>query len=141
MSVSDERSRSTRSRTTRSLLLRSIRSPPQTFRARHPGGHEQEVTLSRAASAGLLRLCAAGCLWRRALFPGVLGGRYGLLHLLHDTPSLGGVDLDSGTHRACECDSANVPAFRSRGPRAHDLLEDRGVVLEQLPLAEAPLSK
>src|SRR4029078_2834573 len=49
------------------------------------------------------------------------------------------VEMESRPHRRRQRDALDVAALRCRGLRADDLLEHDGVVLEQLPLAEALL--
>src|ERR1700733_4264356 len=50
------------------------------------------------------------------------------------------VDLDAGTHRRGHRDRAQVAAFGDGRLGAHELLDDGGVVLEQLLLVEAGLA-
>ena len=50
------------------------------------------------------------------------------------------VDVETGAHRRRQRDALDVPPLRGGGLRTGDLLDHRGVVLEQLTLAEALLS-
>src|SRR4051812_43662924 len=62
------------------------------------------------------------------------------LQLLQDTPNLRRVDVDPGAHRAREGHLADVAALRRRRLGAHDLVDDRHVVLDEGPLLEALLA-
>src|SRR5207248_2660882 len=101
---------------------------------------------------------AASCLWRRLLTKPAQSTRpsadsctmtslrinrycslFSSFEFFHETPRPRRVDVDPGAHRARQCNRLNVPALRRRGLRAHDLVEQRRVVLEQLSLVEALL--
>src|SRR5205823_11036796 len=81
---------------------------------------------------------AASCLWRlgsMSLCRNCLS-----LQLLDDTPRLRRIDVDTGAHRGRERDLPDVAALRRRRLRAHDLVDDGGVVLHELPRVEALLA-
>src|SRR3954451_10828041 len=71
-------------------------------------------------------------------------GRYRLgllrLELLGDVAGARRVDVDPRSHRRGERDLLDVTALRGRRLRADDLVEERRVVLDQLPLVEALLA-
>src|SRR5215218_6869726 len=64
---------------------------------------------------------------------------FGPLRLFGDALGSLGIDVDSGAHRARQRDRADVAALRRGRLGPDDLLDDGGVVLEQLPLVEALL--
>src|SRR5207245_7152824 len=139
------------------LLTSSSRIEPAHRRARR---RELSSTL-RSASAGLLRaLVGAGGTSRFPQTPstGPLRGRalraasflrrralcgdyfYLLLQFLDDPARPLRVDVNAGAHRTGHRDLPDVPALRRRRLRAHDLIDQCGVVLDQLALAEALLA-
>src|SRR2546423_14873796 len=65
---------------------------------------------------------------------------FGSFQFLHEPPSPRRVDVDPGAHRARQCNRLDVAPLRRGGLRAHDLVDQRRVVLEQLPLVEALLA-
>src|SRR6476469_7991210 len=67
-------------------------------------------------------------------------GRLSLLELVDDAPRPRRVDVDPGAHRAGEGNSLDVAALCGGRLRAHDLVDQRGVVLEQLLLVKALLA-
>src|SRR5207247_7757820 len=84
------------------------------------------------------RFAPASCLWRRAL---LCGYGFGLsLQLVDDAARLRGIDVNSWPHRTRERDLPDVAALRRGGLRAHDLVDERRVVLNQLPLLKALLA-
>src|SRR3954469_16676895 len=77
--------------------------------------------------------------------PGVCGGLYersggGRGALLEDVAGTGRVDLDAGAHRRGEHDRAQIAALGGRRLGADELVEDGGVVLEQLAVGEGALA-
>ena len=70
----------------------------------------------------------------------VLRGCCCLLQLLDDVAGTGRVDVDAGPHGRRQGDRPDVAALRGRRLRADDLLDNGCVVLQELPLAEAPLA-
>src|SRR3954453_16619947 len=60
--------------------------------------------------------------------------------LLEDVPGAGWVDLDAGTHGRGERDRAQVAALGRGRLCAHELVDQRGVVLEQRALLERCLA-
>src|SRR4051794_331262 len=81
---------------------------------------------------------------RRAARPGSSVARRrlrgGCRGLLEDVAGPPGVDLDARPHRRGDRDRADVAALRRRGLGADDLVDDRGVVLEQRAVLEARLA-
>src|SRR3954469_18078431 len=69
---------------------------------------------------------------------GLRGGR--AVELLEDVPRPRRIDVDAGAHRRGERDLLDVPALRGGRFRAHDLVEQRGVVLYERAVVEAPLA-
>src|SRR6266545_3802161 len=144
MSVSALRSRSVSSATSLSLSALCMSLPPGMTRARQ-SEPERRRTSDGPPRLGF-RLSAASCLRRtssRRLGGGYLHGGLrasGFLQLFDDPSRAARVDVDSGPHRARERDGANVAALRGCGLRAHDLVEECGVVLHQLPVVEALLA-
>src|SRR5436190_3412153 len=137
MRVCDERRRSASSATTRSFSDLSIESPLLTTRARTQAGSERQLPF-------LLRLG-----WTSASrLPTVFGVRlrgYGFFcrcsfQFLHEPSRLRRVDVDPGAHCAGQCNRLDVAPFRGRGLRAHDLVDQRRVVLDQLTFVEARLA-
>src|SRR4051794_33589244 len=59
---------------------------------------------------------------------------------LEDVPRAGRVDLDAWTHGRAERDRPQVAALGGRRLRADELVDQRGVVLEQLALVERHLA-
>src|SRR3954454_4331734 len=85
------------------------------------------------------------CLLRRAYgMPAVFGDSMGLRlyrrALLEDVPCAGGIDLDAGAHGGAERDRAQVATLGGRRLGADELVDQGGVVLEQLALVEAHLA-
>src|SRR4051794_4788301 len=81
---------------------------------------------------------------RRAPRPGSSVARRGLRGgcrgLLEDVAGPPGVDLDARTHRRGDRDRADVAALRRRGLGPDDLVDDRGVVLQERAVVEARLA-
>src|SRR3954454_17005983 len=75
---------------------------------------------------------------------GLWSGRYRLgllrLELLGDVAGARRVDVDPWPHRRGERDLLDVAALRGRRLRPDDLVQERRVVLDQLPLVEALLA-
>src|SRR6185503_20643518 len=97
------------------------------------------MPIPRSASTGLPPV---GCQWSSA---GALRGhcffcRCSFFEFLDDAPRPRRIDVDPGAHRAGQGNSLDVAALGGRGLRAHDLVDQRGVVLEQLLLVEALLA-
>src|SRR5579875_1900303 len=96
------------------------------------------LSRSCAAADGVARRAAAGGLWWPVCGRTLGGGRRG--RLLDDFAGLAGVDLHAGPHRGGERDRTQVAAFGGGRLRAHELFDDRRVVLEQPALVEAGLA-
>src|SRR3954447_12574140 len=114
-----------------------ICSPPRTIRARTQAGSlRRRKPLHRSASG---RPLPCGCFL--SLASGVLCGNCFclLLQLFEDPARLRRIDVNSWAHRTRERDLPDVAALRRCRLRAHDLVDERGVVLHQLPLVEALL--
>src|SRR3954465_13637532 len=84
-------------------------------------------------------------LLRRAYgMPAVFGDSMGLRlyrrALLEDVPCAGGIDLDAGAHGGAERDRAQVATLGGRRLGAEELVDQGGVVLEQLALVERHLA-
>src|SRR6476661_11023009 len=62
------------------------------------------------------------------------------IKLVRDVPRPRRVDVDSGPHRGGERDLLDVPALRGRRLRAHDLVDQSGVVLDERTLVEGLLA-
>src|SRR6478672_4003955 len=85
-------------------------------------------------------VAAASGLWG---YGAVLGGRLDSLllrQLFHDLASPRRVDVDARAHRGGERDLLDVPAFRGRRLGAHDLVDQRRVVLDERALVERALA-
>ena len=80
--------------------------------------------------------------YQLSLATGVLRG-YGfclLLQFLDDPAGPGRIHVDPRAHRARQGDATNVATLCGRGLRAHDLVDQRRVVLDEAPLVEALLA-
>src|SRR5919106_513895 len=137
MSVSDARSRSASFATTCSLSFLSTSSPPSrlvpAFRAGTSRGERVCLEPPRQVLCPE-RLPAVSGDGRLTSF---LGRGERLLELGRDLARQGRIDVDARPHRAGQRDRAEVTPLRGGGPRAHDLLDDGRVVLEQRALVEA----
>src|SRR5205807_114591 len=104
---------------------------------------DAKSSVPNTASAGLLPSCGglpAVCGdWARFCSLG-RDGLPGLFQLFQDTPHLCRVDVDAGAHRARERDLPDVAALRCGRLRPDDLVDDGGVVLDELTLVEALLA-
>src|SRR6266545_2532337 len=145
MNVSDARRRSTSSATTRSLSLFSKESPPKTI-APAEGGHDLEGRgrgmprpYSRPPRLDFRPLRGRQLSLATGVSADSLRRGFGPFLLLGNALGSLGIDVNAGAHRARERDRADVPALRRGRLGADDLLDDGGVVLEQLPLVEALL--
>src|SRR6266545_134685 len=145
MNVSDARRRSTSSATTRSLSLFSKESPPKTI-APAEGGHDLEGRgrgmprpYSRPPRLDFRPLRGRQLSLATGVSADSLRRGFGPFLLVGDALGSLGIDVDAGAYRARERDRADVPALRRGRLGADDLLDDGGVVLEQLPLVEALL--
>src|SRR6266511_1490412 len=132
MNVSDARRRSTSSATTRSLSLFSKESPPKTI-APAEGGHDLEGRgrgmprpYSRPPRLDFRPLRGRQLSLATGVSADSLRRGFGPFLLLGDALGSLGIDVDAG-------------ALRRGRLGADDLLDDGGVVLEQLPLLEALL--
>src|SRR3954453_14439953 len=113
--------------------------PPEMTSPLEAGQRKRERAPRDAPRLVLCRAAASG-LRRSSLLRGHCFCRCSFVQLLDDAPSPRRIDVDPGAHRARQGNSLDVAPFRARGLRAHDLVEQRGVVLEQLPLVEALLA-
>src|SRR5579884_3495411 len=146
--VSDERSRSVSSATTRSLSSFFTESPPLRESSPHVGGLAERRFSNplrrtppregfRRRSGCFLSL-AIGLVTDCYLLRG--NGLLGFVQLVEDTARLQRVDVNPRAHRRGQRDLPDVAPLRRRWLRAHDLVDDRGVVLQQIALAEALLA-
>src|SRR5262245_27371191 len=142
MSVSVAFRRSVSSPTILSLSLFSISLLQETTRpALRRAGASAEAPLSThlgwtSATAVQGQSAASGL--RR--FESVSAANCSALQLLDDATRLPRVDVDARAHGGRHGDRLDVPAFRGRRPRADDLVDDGGVVLDQPPELEALLA-
>src|SRR4051794_31191598 len=103
-------------------------------------GQRKRERAPRDAPRLVLCLTAASGLRRSSLLRGHCFCRCSFVQFLDNAPRPRRIDVDPGAHRARQGNSLDVAPFRPRGLRAHDLVEQRGVVLEQLALLEALLA-